>query len=182
MLSPVGGIANFGWVAPDRLARGDQPYECRSGYAALRQAGVTSVISLRETTELENTVAGIPVPPYDIGDEATFCRAHGLRFTHIPFLDRAILPVEDLAAALRAIDTELAAGEVVYIHCMAGIGRTGVLAALWLLAHGASGDEAARHFVSYWLEFEVREEALLGPFPSSILGRYGFPFQWWTMH
>lgn len=181
VVEPLGGIANFGWVATNRLARGEQPYEARGGYAALRQAGITSVISLREATERENTVAGIPVPPYDVADEAEACRAHRLRFIHVPFLDRAILPIGDVAKALRAVDGELAAGEVVYIHCMAGIGRTGVLAAVWLLANGASGDEAAVHFLSYWLEFERRENAVLGPQESSILERYGFPLQWWTL-
>jgi len=177
----LGGIANFGWVAPGRLARGEQPREELGGYAALRHAGITSVISLRQPTEPPNVVAGTPMPAYDVADEAAACQAHGLRFTHVPFQDRAILPIGDVARALRAIDTELAAGEVVYVHCMAGIGRTGVLAAAWLLANGASGDEAAAHFLSYWLEFGKREEAILGPAPSSVFERYGFPLQWWTL-
>ncbi|MHB0875975.1 MAG: protein-tyrosine phosphatase family protein [Anaerolineae bacterium] len=177
----VGGIANFGWVAPGRLARGEQPYESLGGYAALRRVGVTSVISLREASERENTVAGLPVPPYDVREEAEACRAHGLRFRHVAFIDRSVLPVDGLVAALAAIDEELAAGKVVFIHCMAGIGRTGILAALWLLAHGASGDEAVAHFLSYWREFGLREDAVLGPLPDTVLDRYGFPLQWWTM-
>jgi hypothetical protein len=177
----MGGIANFGWVAPGRLARGEQPYESLGGYAALRRVGITSVISLRQATERENLVAGLPVPPYDVRTEADLCRAYGLRFRHVAFLDRAVLPAADLAAALGAMEEELAGGEVVYIHCMAGIGRTGILAALWLLVHGAGGDEAAEHFLSYWRDFGVREEAILGVRPDTILDRYGFPWQWWTI-
>lgn len=177
----MGGIANFGWVAPGRLARGEQPYESLGGYEALRRASITSVVSLRESQERENLVAGLPVPPYDVAEEAARCRDHRLRFRHVAFLDRAVLPAADLAEALGAVEEELAAGEMVYVHCMAGIGRTGILAALWLLVHGAGGDEAAAHFLSYWHEFGVREDAILGRRADTILDRYGFPLQWWTI-
>ena len=177
----VDGIANFGWVERGKLARGEQPREDWGGYRALREVGITCVLSLREGEERENVVAGRPFPAYKAAEEGAACRAHGLRFRHIPLRDRAIPAPEALAAALGAIEAEVAAGQVVYIHCMAGIGRTGLLATLWLLARGAGGDAACRHFIDYWLEFGPREEALVGPLPDHVLERYGFPLQWWAL-
>ena len=177
----VGGIANFGWVAPGRLARGEQPRQEWQGCPALRSHCITSVISLREATERENVVAGRPFAAYEAREEEAACQGAGMRFWLVPFMDRAVPPVAGLLEALALIESELAGGQVVYIHCMAGIGRTGLVAALWLLAHGASGDEAATHFIDYWREFGLREEAILGPLPDTILDRYGFPLQWWAL-
>jgi protein-tyrosine phosphatase len=44
--------------------------------------------------------------------------------------------------ALDAIDAELEAGGVVYVHCWAGCGRTGVLIGCWLVRHGMAPHDA----------------------------------------
>jgi protein-tyrosine phosphatase len=49
---------------------------------------------------------------------------------------------ESLVQTLDAIDEELAAGGVVYLHCWAGCGRTGVVAGCWLVRHGTDPREA----------------------------------------
>ena len=43
---------------------------------------------------------------------------------------------------LDAIHSAVAAGEVVYLHCRAGIGRTGTVAGCLLVEHGFGADEA----------------------------------------
>jgi len=40
------------------------------------------------------------------------------------------------------IDSALGMGHKVYIHCFAGIGRTGMVAACYLVQHGLSGEAA----------------------------------------
>jgi len=177
----TGGIANFGWVAPGRVARGEQPHDRLGGYAYLRDVGVTCLLCLREARERRNVVAGRPFHAFRVEDEAEQSMAHGLQLVHVPFEDRTIPPAEGLLQALEALEAQLALGETVYIHCMAGIGRTGLVAALWRLAQGDAGDDAADEFVRYWLEFGEREEAILGPLPDTILERYGFRLQWWAL-
>jgi protein-tyrosine phosphatase len=49
---------------------------------------------------------------------------------------------ETMTRILDSIDASLAAGEVVYVHCLAGIGRTGTVIGCYLVRHGMSGDEA----------------------------------------
>jgi protein-tyrosine phosphatase len=43
---------------------------------------------------------------------------------------------------LDLIDEELAAGGVVFVHCWAGCGRTGVVVGCWLVRHGMEPREA----------------------------------------
>src|SRR5436190_220075 len=45
-------------------------------------------------------------------------------------------------ASLDTIDAELGTGGVVYVHCWAGCGRTGVVVGCWLVRHGAEPKEA----------------------------------------
>ena len=54
----------------------------------------------------------------------------------------------DVAATLDLIDAELAADGVVYLHCRAGIGRTGTIAGCWLTRHGRDGGDAIRRIAA----------------------------------
>jgi predicted protein tyrosine phosphatase len=49
---------------------------------------------------------------------------------------------ETMSRILDGIDELLAAGEVVYVHCLAGIGRTGTVVGCYLVRHGMSGEDA----------------------------------------
>ena len=52
----------------------------------------------------------------------------------MPIRDFSVPAPDDLVATLDAIDAELAAGGIVYVHCWAGCGRTGVV-----VGSGSSG-------------------------------------------
>ena len=43
---------------------------------------------------------------------------------------------------LDTIDTAIAAGRRVYVHCWGGIGRTGTIVGCYLVRHGLTGDQA----------------------------------------
>jgi protein-tyrosine phosphatase len=47
-----------------------------------------------------------------------------------------------MRAILSYIEAELAAGRLVYVHCLGGVGRTGTVVGCLLVENGASGDEA----------------------------------------
>jgi protein-tyrosine phosphatase len=47
-----------------------------------------------------------------------------------------------MTGILNAIDQRLQAGQKVYVHCIGGIGRTGITVGCYLARHGLSGEEA----------------------------------------
>ena len=50
--------------------------------------------------------------------------------------------VKKMTELLDAIDESVDAGKTVYLHCAAGLGRTGVVVGCYLVRHGMSGEEA----------------------------------------
>jgi len=65
-------------------------------------------------------------------DQAVSERASVSRF-EIP--DFGIPTVEEMEVILDHIDRQLAAGLGVYVHCWAGVGRTGTVVGCWLVRH-----------------------------------------------
>ncbi len=95
--------------------------------AGLVLQGVTLFVDLTEDGELE---------PY-----AHLVPASARRITR-PVRDLGVPPRAELVATLDAIDAELDAGGLVYLHCWAGCGRTGVVLGCWLVRHGLEPSEA----------------------------------------
>lgn len=174
-------IRNFCWVEPGKLARGEQPPLHTGAYATLREMGITCVFSLREQGEQACVVVGRPYPAYSVEEEEAFCRAAGLSFYHSPCPDGQSPAPAELAAALERIEQEAERGGAVYLHCAAGIGRTGIVSAAWLMRRGASGDEAAAHFLTFMLDMMARTEALSGEKQDGFLRSQILCEQWWAL-
>lgn len=51
---------------------------------------------------------------------------------------------------LDALDTAIADGHTIYLHCWGGIGRTGTVVGCWLVRHGMTGDEALSTIAHHW--------------------------------
>jgi protein-tyrosine phosphatase len=58
------------------------------------------------------------------------------RHLRLPVQDFTVPSREQIVFALDTIDDELDAGGIVYVHCWAGCGRTGVIVGCWLVRHG----------------------------------------------
>jgi hypothetical protein len=99
------------------------------GAPDLEQAGITLFVDL--------TVAG-ELPGY----ATDLLSARHLRR---PIPDMSVTTSTEMAATLDAIDEELSAGGGVYVHCWAGLGRTGTVVGCWLRRHERdAGDPIAR--------------------------------------
>jgi protein-tyrosine phosphatase len=92
-------------------------------------AGVTLFLDLTHEGELE--------PYASLVDEP-------LRYVNRSIRDFSIPSSEELVATLDEIDAEIAGGGIVYVHCWAGCGRTGVVVGSWLVRHGVDPKEALR--------------------------------------
>lgn len=130
------------WVVEGRLLAGEYPLE---ELRALVDAGVTAFVDLTRAGESSRR-GDLPLYAEQLreiaGDEA--------RHLHFPIPDMRV-PEERLTAEiLDAIDGELEAGGVVYVHCRAGVGRTGTIIGCWLARHGERGDAALERLADLW--------------------------------
>jgi protein-tyrosine phosphatase len=57
---------------------------------------------------------------------------------------------ENMAAILDTIDSALARGRKVYLHCYGGIGRTGTTVGCYLVRHGLAGSDAIHQLADWW--------------------------------
>lgn len=112
---------SFDWIVEGRLLAMAMPWP--EDLAELRRIGVTAILSLDRRADPSISDAGFAHRVIDVRD-----------FT-------APTPAQlDDAAAF--IDTALAAGGACAVHCGAGLGRTGTVAAVWLVRHGSTAADA----------------------------------------
>lgn len=113
------GPRGFLWLLPGQLAGTPWPgvfHDVAHDLEALRSVGITRLITLTET-------------PFD----TALAGAFGIACTFSPMPDMAPPTLSQGAELCRQMDAFIARGEVVAVHCRAGLGRTGtVLAAYWL--------------------------------------------------
>lgn len=177
----VAGIRNFAWVVPGVLARGEQPPLTDDTFAGLRDLGITAVVSLRPHGEQPSANRRISSPfEYDVHEERGVAERNGLRFAHAPLEDFSAPPPEALAAALATVQETVAAGPGVYVHCRAGAGRAGLVSGAWLIAQGASGDEAAALYQRH-MDFLGQATGLSADDWHATLLRIGQPQVLWAL-
>ena len=119
----VEGVDNLR-VVDERLWRGDAPSP--AGYANLAARGVTTVVDLRAERNL--------VVPETQLEEL------GVERIHIPIRDGQ---TPDQAQVDQFLEVVRRSEGVVYLHCGAGVGRTGAMAATRLLASDEASNWAA---------------------------------------
>lgn len=119
-------------IEPGRLIAGRHP--CAWGpknapaeIQDLAAAGVTLFLDLTQVGELE---------PY------THLVPPAARYVRMPIRDFSVPTREQLVETLDEIDAELRFDGLVYVHCWAGCGRTGVVVGSWLVRHGADPNDA----------------------------------------
>lgn len=121
-------------IEPGRLIAGRHP--CAWGpenapaeVRNLASAGVTLFLDLTQGGELDS---------YD------YLVSPPARHLQLSIRDFSVPTHERLVETLDEIDAELAGGGIVYVHCWAGCGRTGVVVGSWLVRHGVDPQEALR--------------------------------------
>jgi hypothetical protein len=113
------------WVVPGRLLAGSHP---AAHIDALIAAGIGAFIDLTHP-------GGTPAPyAVQLGERA---RWHGFAIVDYGLPGEALM--RDILAT---IESALAEDRRVYVHCHAGVGRTGTAVGCWLVEQGLSGDAA----------------------------------------
>lgn len=125
-LSAIQGVEGIGNLraVDDVVWRGAAPSQ--DGYRNLARAGVTTVVDLRAEDGLDGDFQVV--------------RDLGMDLVHIPIRDGQVPSTKEVAAFMAA--TEGAQGKV-YVHCGAGVGRTGAVVGAYRIAHGDMGRSSA---------------------------------------
>ncbi|MEM9057632.1 MAG: protein-tyrosine phosphatase family protein, partial [Pseudomonadota bacterium] len=79
-----------------------------------------------------------------LDDRTRAVEALGMRFTHFPIPDFGTPDLEAATALVRDIVGDLGRGQRLVMHCFAGLGRAGTIAACVLVATGLEAGEAIR--------------------------------------
>lgn len=151
--TPFGTVAGTGvatprarsyWVVEGRLLAGAHPFRPdpeagRTRLLRLLDAGVTAFVDLTEQGLAGSGDEHLPdYAPY-LGTATG-----AVRLPH-PIRDLGVPPVDRHRRTLDAIDRALWSGGTVYVHCLGGVGRTGLTVATWLIRHaGCDPGEALR--------------------------------------
>ena len=80
-----------------------------------------------------------------------------VRINH-PITDFGVPSPLQMQSILQSIQTALQAGGKVYVHCKAGIGRTGTVAATWLTEQGLDSEQALALLLQKWQAMDKRFE------------------------
>ena len=115
----------FAWIVSDQVAACANPAFVESLGPTLRAERIGLVINLDE-------------PP----DPPELLEMLSARAVHLPVADFTSPSEEQLEQGVAAIVQAVAEGTRVAVHCRAGLGRTGTLLAAYLVAEGATPDEA----------------------------------------
>ena len=125
-----GEIYNFGKVN-DGYYRGGQPLDGQ--YADLAALGIKTVINLTSGEDVRD-------------DEPAMVEKHGMRYLHIPMTTRKEPTEAQIAAFMSAVEEEGA----VYVHCVGGRHRTGVMTAVYrMIKDGLTGEQAFKEMKQY---------------------------------
>lgn len=152
---PGGGLLGMTSCPGRRDGGGDR--DLAADLQAIHQWGATTVVSLLEQSEFD--LLGVP----DLAAQAS----RRFRWLWLPIPDGGI-PDAAFEARWRSVGPELsarlAAGERVLIHCRAGLGRSGLVAARLLVESGlapAAAIRAMRAARTGTIETQAQEQYLL---------------------
>lgn len=151
LLSESRAPRGFCWIVPGKLAGCPQP-GISSGIdydlGLLVNVGITRLVSLTEKD--------LPQEPLE---------RHGLRNLHLPVYDREAPSIRQTYMLLRKMQVLMDAGEVLAVHCYAGLGRTGTVLAAWLIREGglsaASAIERLRRINPAYVQSQDQEDFLV---------------------
>ena len=140
-------ISESYWVEPGRFLAGEYPglahgEQLRQRLDSYLDFGINTFIDLTDPDELPSYLPMLKEQAgyYDID----------IRYKRFTITDHSVPTPETMRAILNEIDSSLAAGRKVYVHCWGGIGRTGTTVGCYLVRHRHTGQEALAQLAEWW--------------------------------
>lgn len=121
---------NLDWLEPSILAAGEIPLGNKD-VESLHKQGIRAIVTLTEKPlTIQKTIT------------AELVNELGLVTLHVPIVDQHPPRPDQVWTVVEFIDQMRAQGKPVYLHCHAGVGRTGTMLHAYYLAKGARLSEA----------------------------------------
>ena len=161
------------WVLPGEFLVGEYPglgYDLagtRRRLAAFLKAGFDHFIDLTSENERPSYLSILSKEAEFMGRE--------VRHQRYSFPDFSVPSRASMVAALDAIDAALAEGRMVYLHCVGGIGRTGITVGCYLVRHGMKPADALSHLRELYL---TSLQSLIVPVTPETKEQAGFILNW----
>lgn len=99
----------------------------------IQQQGVNHIVCLLEDHEFAK---------WGVAEMLDSYQQAGLAVQRYPIRDHSVCDVAEMRAIVGWLTERLAGGETVMVHCVGGLGRSGIVAACYLTTVGLSADEA----------------------------------------
>jgi hypothetical protein len=134
-------ISNAYWVLPGQLLAGEYP---RDWDDKTSQRRLDSLLAIGVNFFLDLTEEREPgVRPYlELARDLAAGLGRPLGYQRRPIRDFDVPSPAQMVDILDTIDAALTAGNVIYVHCYGGIGRTGTVVGCYLVRHGLDGPSA----------------------------------------
>lgn len=166
------------WVKPGRLLAGETPgqypeyvdgkmqevpfdnQKIKNKIGKYFEAGITFFLNLTSPVDSK---------PYDIllQEEANF-RKINVEHKRMLIIDGTTPTKIFMKAILDVIDKALQKGHNVYVHCGAGIGRTGTVVGCYLKRHGMTSEQAINQIAQWWSAVAKSKIFPQSPYPNQI--------------
>jgi hypothetical protein len=139
MNKPDKPIPETYWVLADRFLAGGYPgshddVQTRRRLAAFLTAGFDTFVDLTNPGERPDYLPLLRAEAKRLNRPASHQR--------FAFPDFSVPSLQSMTAVLDALDEALSQDHKIYLHCVGGIGRTGMAVGCYLVRHGRSGQEA----------------------------------------
>lgn len=140
-------FANSYWVRPGQLLAGEYPLTRSDEESAVRLqdlllTGINCFIDLTGAEELPGYEGRLPV---SFGGKSVVHKRFSITDHGVP------ADLQYMAIILDELEHALASGMNVYVHCRAGIGRTGMVVGCHLIRQGYTGPQALEALNTLWL-------------------------------
>ena len=148
------------WVLPDRFLAGEYPgdeeeEQARERLDSLLTAGIDTFFDLRQPHEATSYLPLL--------EQQADRRGVRISYQRFPILDHGLPGYAQMHALINGMDTALANGHKIYLHCWGGIGRTGTTVGCFLVHRGMSGQQALEQLAKWWQDVPKHRYNPLSP-------------------